>query len=107
MKYLFLLIIVLPAIEIAVLLLSGHLIGVWLTLLLILVTGALGLFLAKRQGIETWRKAQEQMQYGYMPGNEIIDGICILIGGIFLVLPGLISDVIGYHPIIAINTKFT
>ena len=53
------------------------------------------MFLAKRQGIETWRKAQEQMQYGYMPGNEIIDGICILIGGIFLVLPGLISDVIG------------
>lgn len=95
MKYLFLLIIVLPAIEISVLLLSGHLIGVWLTLLLILVTGALGLFLAKRQGLETWRKAQEQMQFGYMPGNEIIDGICILIGGIFLVLPGLISDILG------------
>ena len=95
MKYLFLLIIVLPAIEISVLLLSGHLIGVWLTLLLILVTGALGLFLAKRQGLETWRKAQEQMQFGYMPGNEIIDGICILIGGIFLVLPGLISDIFG------------
>ena len=95
MKYLFLLIIVLPAIEISVLLLSGHLIGVWFTLLLILVTGALGLFLAKRQGIETWRKAQEQMQYGYMPGNEIIDGICIFIGSVFLVLPGLISDVIG------------
>lgn len=95
MKYLFFLIIVLPAIEISVLLLSGHLIGVWLTLLLILVTGALGLFLAKGQGLETWRKAQEQMQFGYMPGNEIIDGICILIGAIFLVLPGLISDVLG------------
>ncbi len=95
MKYLFWLIIVLPAMEIAVLLLSGHLIGVWFTLLLILVAGALGLFLAKRQGMETWRKAQEQMQYGYMPGNEIIDGICILIGGVFLVLPGLISDVVG------------
>ncbi len=95
MKYLFLLIIVLPAIEISVLLLSGHLIGVWFTLLLILITGALGLILAKRQGMETWRKAQEQMQYGYMPGNEIIDGVCILIGGVFLVLPGLISDIIG------------
>lgn len=95
MKYLVLLIIVLPAIEIAVLLLSGHLIGIWLTLLLILVTGALGLLLAKRQGIENWRKVKEQIQNGYMPGNEIIDGICILIAGIFLVLPGLISDIIG------------
>lgn len=95
MKYLFLFIIALPAIEIYVLLLSGHLIGIWFTLLLIIVTGVLGLFLAKRQGLETWRKAQEQIQYGYMPGNEIIDGICILIGGVFLVLPGLISDVMG------------
>lgn len=95
MKYLFFLIIVLPAIEISVLLLSGHFIGVWSTLLLILATGAIGLFLAKRQGLETWKKAQEQIQYGYMPGNEIIDGICILIGGILLVLPGLISDIVG------------
>ena len=95
MKYLVLLIIVLPAIEIAVLLLSGHLIGIWFTLLLILLTGALGLLLAKRQGIENWRKVREQIQNGYMPGNEIIDGICILIAGIFLVLPGLISDLIG------------
>lgn len=95
MKYLFFLIILLPVIEIAVLLLSGYLIGVWYTLLLIIVAGALGLLLAKRQGIETWRKAQEQIQHGYMPGNEIIDGICIFIGGIFLVLPGLISDVLG------------
>lgn len=95
MKYLFFLIILLPVTEIAVLLLSGYLIGVWYTLLLIIVAGALGLLLAKRQGIETWRKAQEQIQQGYMPGNEIIDGICIFIGGIFLVLPGLISDVLG------------
>lgn len=95
MKYLVSLIVILPIIEIAVLLLSGHLIGVWPTLLLILVTGVIGLFLAKRQGMDTWRKAQEQLKDGYMPGNEIIDGICILIGGLFLVLPGLISDFIG------------
>lgn len=94
MKYLFFLIILLPVIEIAVFLLSGYLIGMWFTLLLILIAGALGLFLVKRQGLETWRKAQDQIQNGYMPGNEILDGICIFIGGIFLVLPGLISDVI-------------
>lgn len=106
MKFLFSLIILLPVIEITVLLLSGQLIGVWFTLLLILAAGAIGLFLAKQQGLETWRKAQEQIQYGYMPGNEIIDGICILIGGVLLVIPGLISDVIGIIFLLPLTRKF-
>ena len=106
MKYLLILIILLPIIEIAVLLLSGHLIGIWFTLLLIFVAGALGLFLAKQQGLETWRKAQEQIQHGYMPGNEIIDGICILLGGILLVIPGLISDILGILFLLPFTRRF-
>lgn len=93
MKYLVLLM-ALPVIEITVLLLSGHLIGVWFTLVLVVIAGAVGVWLAKRQGLDIWRKAQEQMSYGSVPGNEIIDGMCILIGGVFLVIPGLISDFI-------------
>lgn len=95
MKYMLFLLIALPVVEIAILLLSGHLIGIWPTLLLIIITGVFGVFLAKRQGVETLRKAQEQMRYGSMPGHEIIDGICILIGGVFLLLPGFVSDIIG------------
>lgn len=106
MKNLFFLIILLPVIEITVLLLSGHLIGVWFTLLLIFAAGALGLFLAKQQGLETWRKAQEQIQHGYMPGDEIIDGICILIGGVLLVIPGLISDFIGILFLLPFTRRF-
>lgn len=95
MKYFLLLIIALPAIEISILLLSGHFIGIWPTLCIILLTGILGIFLAKRQGTATIRRAEEQMRYGSMPGNEILDGICILIGSILLLLPGFLSDIVG------------
>ncbi|MDM5221667.1 FxsA family protein [Peribacillus sp. NJ11] len=95
MKYFLLFIIAMPVVEIIVLLLSGNMIGFWPTLFLIVATGLIGAYLAKRQGMETWKKAQEQIRYGMMPGNEIIDGICIFIGSALLLSPGLISDIMG------------
>ncbi|MFC9597985.1 FxsA family protein [Peribacillus butanolivorans] len=95
MKYFLLFIIAMPVIEIIVLLLSGNVIGFWPTLFLIVATGLIGAYLAKRQGMETWKKAQEQIRYGMMPGNEIIDGICIFLGAALLLSPGLISDILG------------
>ncbi|MES9736563.1 FxsA family protein [Peribacillus frigoritolerans] len=95
MKYFLMFIIAMPVVEIIVLLLSGNLIGFWPTLFLIAATGLIGAYLAKRQGMETWKKAQEQIRYGMMPGNEIIDGICIFIGAALLLSPGLISDLMG------------
>ncbi|MFE0502881.1 FxsA family protein [Peribacillus butanolivorans] len=95
MKYFLLFIIAMPVIEIIVLLLSGNVIGFWPTLFLIIATGLIGAYLAKRQGMETWKKAQEQIRYGMMPGNEIIDGICIFLGAALLLSPGLISDILG------------
>ncbi|TWE03969.1 UPF0716 protein FxsA [Peribacillus frigoritolerans] len=95
MKYFLMFIIAIPVVEIIVLLLSGNLIGFWPTLFLIVATGLIGAYLAKRQGMETWKKAQEQIRYGMMPGNEIIDGICIFIGAALLLSPGLISDTMG------------
>lgn len=96
MRYLFFLIIVIPAAEIGLFLLSGKTIGVWPTILLIVLTGVLGAYLAKREGLQTIRKAQEQLQYGQIPGDAILDGICVLAGGILLLTPGFISDITGF-----------
>ena len=95
MRLLLFLIIVIPALEIGVLLLSGKTMGVIPTVLLIILTGVCGAWLAKKQGIETLRKAQEQMQSGQIPSETLIDGLCILVGGIFLLSPGFLSDVVG------------
>jgi UPF0716 protein FxsA len=96
MRYLFFLIIIIPAAEIGVLLLSGKTIGVWPTIVLMILTGVIGAYLAKKEGLQTIRKVQEQLSYGQIPGDAVLDGICILVGGTLLLTPGFLSDITGF-----------
>jgi UPF0716 protein FxsA len=95
MRITILLFILIPAIEISVLLLSGKIMGIWPTFLLIVFTGILGSYLAKKQGLNTIRKVQEQLRFGNIPSEEIIDGVCILAGGLMLLSPGFLTDIMG------------
>ncbi|WP_428909360.1 FxsA family protein [Niallia sp. Krafla_26] len=95
MRIAILLFILIPALEITVLLLSGKTIGIWPTFLLIVLTGVFGAYLAKKQGLNTMRNLQRQFQNGIFPNEEIVNGVCILIGGIMLLSPGFITDLIG------------
>ncbi|WP_243291242.1 FxsA family protein [Bacillus sp. FJAT-47783] len=96
MRWLVTLIIIVPALEIGLLLFSGRTLGVMATIFLIILTGVLGAYLAKRQGLETIRRVQEELRYGSIPGNAILDGLCILVGGVVLLTPGFITDTIGF-----------
>lgn len=51
-------------------------------MLMIVLTSALGAYFARKQGIEAFQKVQRDLQYGKMPGVTIVDGFCILIGGL-------------------------
>ncbi|ASB87943.1 UPF0716 protein YtzA [Bacillus sonorensis] len=95
MKFFLLFLIIFPASEIGLFLLSANWIGVLPTVLLIILTGFLGAALAKKQGIEVYHKVQRDLQYGKMPGDAILDGLCIFFGGMLLLLPGFLSDIIG------------
>ncbi|KPB05428.1 FxsA family protein [Bacillus sp. CHD6a] len=90
------LIIVVPALEIWLLITAGRLIGPIPTIILIILTGVLGAWLAKYQGVSALRSAQQKMNSGQMPGDVIIDGLCILVGGVVLLTPGFITDAIGF-----------
>ena len=105
-KLLLALIIIVPALEIWLLILSGKTLGVLVTILLIISTGVLGAWLAKYQGLEALRKAQQQMSYGQMPGDVIIDGLCILVGGVVLLTPGFITDALGFMLLIPTTRNF-
>jgi UPF0716 protein FxsA len=96
LRYLFLLIIILPAAEIGFLLISGQIIGVWPTVLLIILTGIIGSYLAKKQGLATFYQLQRQLQTGQLPGDALLDGVCILVGGTLLLTPGFLSDILGF-----------
>ncbi|SDH33072.1 UPF0716 protein FxsA [Alteribacillus persepolensis] len=95
-RWLLLLIIVVPALEIGVLILSGNTLGIWPTIFLIILTGIIGAWLAKREGLQTVRAAQLQLQNGQVPGGLVLDGICILVGGAVLLTPGFITDAAGF-----------
>ncbi|WP_042462731.1 FxsA family protein [Neobacillus dielmonensis] len=106
MRYLLFFIIAVPAAEIGLLMVSGKLFGVWLTVMLIILTGILGAYLAKREGLQALRTVQTQLQNGQMPGDAVLDGICILIGGTLLLTPGFISDITGFLMLFPPTRKF-
>ena len=71
-------------------------IGVGSSILLSLFTTALGIFLVKQQGFETLRNAQSQMAQGKTPAIELAEGMALLMAGIFLLIPGFITDTLGF-----------
>ncbi|MFG0212028.1 FxsA family protein [Brevibacillus porteri] len=73
----------------------GSWIGGWNTVVLVILTGILGAWLAKQQGMQVFRMVQHQLARGQMPTDSLIDGVLILIGAILLLLPGFVTDVIG------------
>ncbi|BCJ88025.1 FxsA family protein [Effusibacillus dendaii] len=94
-RLLFLLFVIVPTIEIFVLIQVGKAIGGWQTVFLILLTAVLGAYLAKSQGRATLRRLQIEMASGQPPGNTLLDGICILAGGVLLLMPGFVTDLMG------------
>lgn len=96
MRWFVLLLIVVPALEITLLIAVGRWIGFWPTVLLMLSTGFIGAWLAKKEGGEVLRLARVQLGNGDVPSAAILDGLCVLVGAVLLLTPGLITDSIGF-----------
>lgn len=96
LRVLIFILIVVPIIEIWALLQVGEWIGAWPTVLAVIATGIVGGYLARWQGLQTYRLAQLQMQRGELPGDALLDGICILTGGLLLLTPGFFTDSVGF-----------
>lgn len=90
-----LLIFILPFMEIWGLIMIHRWIGTFPTLALVILSGIIGVFLAKKSGWEAYRFAQIQMRNGQVPGEAMLDGFSILIGALLLIIPGILSDVVG------------
>lgn len=90
-----LILIIVPALEIWGFISVGKVIGGFNTFLLVILTGVLGAYFAKQQGVHILKEANRRMSYGEPPGPAILDGISILIGGVMLITPGFFTDAIG------------
>jgi len=97
---LLILFIVVQLLEIAILVKIGTLIGFWPTMFIVIGTGILGASLAKVQGLVVWRRIQNELRAGNMPAEEMIDALLILIGGVALLTPGLLTDSLGLSMLI-------
>lgn len=93
---LLLLFIAVPVIELLLFIRIGGKIGLLPTFATIVITGILGAYLTKQQGLRTWRKFQTTSASGQLPANEAIDGLLILIAGAVLLTPGFLTDVVGF-----------
>lgn len=95
LRLIILLMILIPAIELWGLITVGKYIGALPTILIVIGTGILGGYLARQQGWQTFRLAQLEMNKGELPAAAILDGMCILAGGIMLITPGFFTDIVG------------
>jgi len=95
-RLLFLLFLIIPAIEIALFIEIGGVIGVFPTLILILVTAVFGVALLRIQGLATIMRVQERLSQGQLPAVEMIEGAILLISGAFLLTPGFFTDAVGF-----------
>lgn len=96
LRYVVIALIVIPALELIVIFQMGKLIGGWPTFGLMIVTGffwAHGLRAERAQGVAA---GTESAFSGPAPGDSIVDGICVFTGGILLLTPGLLTDVLGF-----------
>ena len=87
--------ILVPLAELAVLIAVGDVIGLWPTLLLLLVVSVAGAWLAKREGLAAWRRFQLALAEARVPTVEVADGAMILLAGALLLTPGFLTDVAG------------
>ena len=106
MNPIFLTIILVPIIEIYLLIKIGSEIGAITTILLIFTTAIVGVYYAKYEGLNTLKSGFLQLSRNEAPAYEVISGAAIAFGALLLIIPGFVTDIIGFLLIFPISRKF-
>jgi UPF0716 protein FxsA len=85
-----------PVIEIYVIVQVGSVIGPWWTVFALVAETILGIWLVRREGRRTWRRLVQQLNAGEAPTKTAAHGAVILLGGVLLLIPGFVTDAIGF-----------
>jgi UPF0716 protein FxsA len=86
----------LPILEVWLLIQVGQAIGVLPTIILLVVIAALGGWLMRHQGARAWQALTDAYTKGRVPTGPLADAVLILVGGVLLILPGFVTDIIGF-----------
>ena len=94
--YLFLGFLLVPLVEIGLFIVLGQTIGLWPTLLGVVVTALIGSAIIRQQGLSLITDIQRHMQAGKLPAQQIFEGLMVGIAGALLLTPGYFTDTIGF-----------
>lgn len=103
--WLLILFIGLPLADLILLLRIGGVLGFWLTVGVVILTGLVGATLARWQGLRTLARIQGELASGRMPGDELADGALILLAAALLVTPGFLTDLLGVFLLIPLTRR--
>ena len=106
MNTILLLIILVPAIEIYLLIKIGSQIGAISTILLIFTTAFVGIYYAKYEGLNTLKSGFAQLSKNEAPTYQVISGAAIAFAALLLIMPGFVTDILGFLIIFPISRKF-
>ena len=92
---LFLIFVVTPIVELAVIIQVAGSTGVMNTIGLLILVSLVGAWLVRREGLGILRRAQAELAKGRMPGRELVDGLLVLLAGALMLTPGFVTDAVG------------
>jgi UPF0716 protein FxsA len=95
-KILFAAFLLVPLAEIYLLIEVGSVIGALPTVALVVLTAVVGAGLIRAQGLATVARARAAADRGEIPAMELLDGVCLLLAGAFLLTPGFVTDTLGF-----------
>jgi UPF0716 protein FxsA len=101
-----LLFVVVPLIELVLLIQLGQVVGLWPTLGLVVTTGLLGAAMARAEGLRVFYRFQAELASGKLPGQALLDGIAVLVGGAFLLTPGVLTDLVGFSLLFPVSRRW-
>lgn len=94
-RILFLIFMLVPLIEIAFFVVIGQAIGLWPTLLGVLVTAVAGSLVLRIQGTALLKEIRQTMGQGMLPARALADAMLVAIAGVLLLTPGYFTDLLG------------
>ena len=87
-------------IDLFILIKLGEYLGFWYTIAIIIIAGIVGAVMVMREGLSVIQKVKKNLGQGIVPGRQLLNGLLLLIGGMLLIAPGIITDVVGFMLII-------
>ncbi len=101
-----LLFVVIPILELVLLVQLGQIVGLLPTLALVVLTGVAGATLARAEGLRVFWAFQKELASGRLPGQSLQDGIAVLVGGAFLLTPGILTDLAGFALLLPVSRRW-